>query len=284
MQVENMDNDSNSLNIENDSPDAEPSIEEALLQLNFIIKDYLVKNPSLTVNSLSKRCGVSEPTLRRISKKELKRIPTSTTVLRLLSYISKKDKISDILAAFPGPLSERLGSAVSIISDQNIRTDEIDLSEQLKNPIKYLIYELANNSKGVTLDKVQEMFGAYGEEHLNSLFIDGIVKLKGDHYEVVHKDFCLSLELFKTHFKATADFIKPQNLNNSPHQYSQIFYNCSGSINIAAYSAILKLQRAAIRKITDILKDPKSNGEITAFVIGALDTLDTKSAFELSKQ
>lgn len=266
------------------SLNSEPTIEAALDQLYSIIRDYLDKNPSLTVNSLSKRSGVSEPTLRRICKNELKRIPTTTTVLKMLSYISRKNKISDVLAFFPGPLTEKLSASMSLILDKDVKTEGVDLSKQLKNPIKYLIYKLATNDCGISVDKVHELFGSYGQEHLDALKNDGLLKLVDSTYYAVYENFCLSQEVFKTHFKATADFIKPKNLNNSPFNSSQLFFNCSNSVNINAYNIILKIQRAAIRKVIDVLNDPKSKGNIPLFTIGAVDTLDTLSAYELSKQ
>ncbi len=261
----------------------EPSVDEALEQLYSILEDYMSTHTSLTVNSLSKRCNVSEPTLRRIYKKQLKRLPTTSTVLNLLSHISKKKKIADLITAFPGPLISRLETSMSLITEREL--DETrDLSKQLQNSITYLVYKLAANKCGVTLSKVVELFGSYGEQQIEKLLNENLIKEENGVFKASHPNFFISQEIFTSHFKATADFIKPENLTNSPYKSSQLFYNCSSSINLKAYNAILKLQRNSIQKIAKILGDKESEGNIPVFAIGAIDTLDNESAFEISKK
>ena len=55
--------------------------------LRLIITQYLEKRPQLSVNGISKRCNVSEPTLRRIMSGKVKTIPQITTLLDILTYI-----------------------------------------------------------------------------------------------------------------------------------------------------------------------------------------------------
>jgi hypothetical protein len=51
-------------------------------------------------------------------------------------------------------------------------------------------------------------------------------------------------------------------------------------LNKAAYSKILSVQRAANKKIVQIMQSDESQGEIPSFFLNAIDTLDEKIADE----
>ena len=157
----------------------------------------------------------------------------------------------------------------------------VNLSSKLQDPVRYMIYKLAANRAGVTAAKISELFGLFGSQKLEDLINEDLLVLGGSTYRAAHSNYSLSHEVFTTHFKATADFIKPEKLNTSPQKYSQAFVNMSESINLSAYGSILKVQRAALKKIREIMFDPQNKGEIPAFVVTAIDTISTQSAFEI---
>lgn len=259
-----------------------PSMDEALLNLYTILETHMSMHPNLSVNHLSKKCGVSEPTLRRLHNRQLKRLPTSTNILKLLSHIAKKDRVSELVDFFPGALMDYIKESMTQILESDF-SDVTDLTDQLKNPMAYLIYKIAATNGGITQEKIVQLFGMYGEQQLNRLLEQELIYEEENTFLAKHKKFSLAPEVFKGHLKATADFIKPDNLTNSPYKYSQTFYNMSSSVNINAYAKILKVKRTAIRKIRDILFNEKSTGDIPIFVIGAIDSLDDKSPYEISQ-
>ena len=75
-------------------------------QLSDIIVDYLKSNPRISLNGLSKRCQISEPTIRRIAKKQVKTVPTVSTVIDLLKTISRDDNVGNIIKMYPGPVAD----------------------------------------------------------------------------------------------------------------------------------------------------------------------------------
>jgi len=269
----------NSIRIQN----TEPSVESALEHLYTILDSYMNTHSNLSTNNMSKRCGISEPTLRRIRKRQLKKLPNTTTVLKLLSYISQKNSIHDVLDHFKGDLTSLLRPSMTYVIEKQV-SDVTDLTEALDRPLTYLIYKLAAATKGVSKQKVQDMFGDYGLQEVKRCVNSELIFEEEGVFHAKHKKFTLGPENFVDNLKATANFIKVDNLGSSPFCCSQLFYNCSNSVNLKAYEDILKVNRAAIKKIQAIFSDPKSTGDIPVFAIGAVDSLDTKSAFEISKE
>lgn len=257
-------------------------LQPAFLQLQKILLDYLDSRPNLSLNGLAKRCAVSEPTLRRIRKGQLKTLPEVTTIIDLLCYVSQENNARKIPELFPGPLAEYLKSKAPVL-DLMVKVEvSEELTQTLKDPVKYLIYKRAVNDSGVTLDQVLNLFGSYGEKQLAALIQEGLVTQEGDLYKGENKVFTLSNDVFVEHFKATADFIKPHKLANSSKNLSPGFANYSSGLNKKAYTEVLNIQRKAMNKIRKILFDPNAQGKIPTFVLAAVDTLDSESADEIS--
>ena len=256
---------------------------DVLSHLQEVIELYLSDHEHLTINSLSQRCGVSEPTLRRIQSNQVKTIPNDTTILKLLSYISKKTSISDIVDYFPGPLKNFFKAKVVPPHTKKTQFLEasIDLSNRLKDSVKYMIYKLSSNAGGVSEEKVSELFGQFGIQKLEELANEELVLYKDGKFTAKYENYRLSDDRFVDNFKATAGFIKPNKLNTSPYESSQIFCNVSGAVSLKAYQEILKIKRKAVKKIREIVFDSENVGAIPVFVLGAVDTLDYKSAFEI---
>ncbi len=268
-------------NIESTQQNSEAAlIDSASLQLQNILVRYLQSRPHLSLNGLSKRCAVSEPTLRRIRKGQLKTLPSVSNIMEILRYISQKSEASEIIKFFGGPLEEYLDEKLPQIDTYKKIEVSQHLTQVLKDPVKYLIYKLSVNTEGVGLEKVVEMFGSYGEKQLLSLVQEDLVEKRGPHYFGKIEYFALSHEVFIDHFKCTADFIKPHKLANSKKSLSPHFANSSTGLNKKGYAEVLKIQRAALKKVRKVMADSKFLGSIPTFYIGAIDTIDLRSADE----
>ncbi len=253
---------------------------DVFLQLQSILIDHLKKHPNLTTAGISKRCAISEPTLRRIRSGQVKTLPSVTTIVELLVYISKEDSALKLLHRYPGPLAEYLkDKLVQFECWKEIRYSK-DLSQALKDPIKYLIYKLAAMPEGVASKRVLELFGSYGENSVRTLADDGLLAFTDGRFHALEKSYSLSHDDFVEHFKTTANFIKPHKHAMSARQYSPIFSNYSNGLSKKAYSEVLKIQRAANKKILAILNDKSCEGFIPTFVLNAVDTIDQLCADE----
>ena len=79
-----------------------------ILALQEEISTFLNKNKNLSLNALGQKCGVSEPTLRRIMKGQLKKAPKTTTVIEILSYIHKTKTVSKLIEVSPAALRDKI--------------------------------------------------------------------------------------------------------------------------------------------------------------------------------
>ena len=247
-----------------------------------IVSDYLKKRPHLSVNGISKRCNVSEPTLRRIMSLKVKTLPQVTTLLDILTYIADTQSIREIVAKYPGPVADYLSEGLPHIEVVDKEYSNA-VNETLQDPIKYLIYKLSLNHCGVTVDKINEMFGRHGLQLLDEMKEAGyILQESSGVCRSKVGTFHGSFNNFSKHFKAVADYIKPHTHQNR-RPLNPFFVNCSDSINAEAYEQIARLQRKTQKKISKILADESSKGDIPAFFICALDTLDFRSAYEIDQ-
>ncbi|MFT6071057.1 MAG: hypothetical protein ACJAT2_002710 [Bacteriovoracaceae bacterium] len=246
-------------------------------ELQAVIRGYLDKHSRISLNGLSKRCTVSEPTLRRIMHGQVKTAPTLTTVVDILSTINKEPCIRKLAAMYPGPLADVLSEGFSIFE-----AEELDyvynqkLNEVLVDETSYLIYKMAANRCGLAQSKVRELFGLVGEEKIYSLKKEDLLEEKIErgqvHYHAKIVGFSLDHKLFIKNFQSVANFIKTDQQSGPK---SNLYYNLSESVNEQGRREILRLQKDSLRKIAKILDDEKYGGDIPLFVISAVDDMNS---------
>ena len=166
---------------------------------------------------------------------------------------------------------------------KNLQYSE-ELSAALKDPAKYVLYKLATSEDGVTLEKAVELFGIYGQRQVETLVAEGLLLERDEKYFAKISSFALSHDVFIEHFKTMADFIKPHKHAQANKAYSPIFSNYSGTVSKKSYSEILKIQRAAQKKIAKIISNDDEPGHIPTFYICAVDTIDHLCADEFPDQ
>ena len=73
---------------------SEYEISEVFEQLQNILLCFLEdRGRHMSLYALSKKCTVSEPTLRRIKNNQTKTLPNTSTIIGLLSYIYKEPEV-----------------------------------------------------------------------------------------------------------------------------------------------------------------------------------------------
>lgn len=244
-------------------------------ELKLIIQAYLDEHQRISLNGFSKKCQVSEPTLRRIMSGKVKTTPTLTTIIDILSTISKENRLPELIELYPGIIGDTLKQSFSLLSEETPYEFSTELNELLRDEQSYLIFKLSANSSGVKRDRIKELFGILGEQKLDELISRDLVyeKLVGHDRTVFSRveGFSLSHDLFVNHFKACANYI---NTNTQQSSRNNLFYNLSESVNDNARREILTIQLQALKKIMGILNDDKSRGNLPLFVLSAIDTLE----------
>jgi hypothetical protein len=247
--------------------------------LRSVLQQYLQKRPHLSVNGISKRCSVSEPTLRRIMSQKVKTTPQITTLLDTLTFISQTSSVRAIVAMYPGPIADHLKEAMPYL-DEFDQDYSNEINEELRDPVKYLIYKLALNHAGVSEDKVIELYGNHGLRLLNDMIEKGYIKkTPNQRCRAKVKTNSSSHQDFVRNFKAVADFIKPNKLRHRK-PFNPYFVNMSDSLTPEAYEQIRRILGKTDKKLRKILADPNSKGHLPVFFLGAMDTLDPQSAAE----
>lgn len=246
-----------------------------VIELKQIIQSYLDEHQRISLNGFSKKCQVSEPTLRRIMSGKVKTTPTLTTIIDILSTISKENRLPELIELYPGIIGDTLKQSFGLLSEETPYEFSTELNELLRDEQSYLIFKLAANSIGVKRNRIKELFGILGEQKLDELISRDLVyeKLVGSDRVAFSRveGFSLTHELFINHFKACANYI-----NTSTQQSSRnnLFYNLSESVNESARREILTIQLQALKRIMTILNDDKSRGSLPLFVLSAIDTLE----------
>jgi hypothetical protein len=260
----------------------ERSSQDLLSALQNALQEYLDEKSTRSLNGLSKRCTVSEPTLRRIHKGQIKTLPTATTILDILTTLTGEKNTAKIAQKYPGAISDYLESILPQFQDVVTEYDS-ELNEELKDPIKYIIYKLSSNSSGLKTEKLNELFGRHGIQNADTLVTKNYLFKKENTYFSKIKNFTINQENFVNNFKLVADFIKTQN-PLSKTSLSTILANYSESVSPEAYKEIVGIQKKALQKIRNIMSDEKSKGHIPLFLLLAIDTLDPQPAHELANE
>lgn len=159
------------------NPNQESTPEHFVLSyLRGELETYFGQNERLSLNSLSKRCGISEPTLRRIYKSKVKTLPNITTIFSLLTYLHGCTDLKVLLGKVPKNVSDFLNQKSDFIEELDEVTYSEDLTRSLSDPVRYLVFKLASNESGVCEDKVAELFGQHGVKVAQSMIHEELLR------------------------------------------------------------------------------------------------------------
>ncbi len=251
---------------------------DLLSSLQGVLRQYLDEKPSRSLNGLSKKCAVSEPTLRRIYKGQIKTLPTATTILDILTTLGGEKNTALIAKKYSGAIAEYLDSIIPQAQEFGTEYDS-ELNNELKEPVKYIVYKLSANSSGLRMSKLNELFGRHGLSQAEILIQKGYLQNDNDVLFTKVKDFTINQESFVNNFKIVADYIKTQNPIAKTSLHS-LLANYSESVNPDAFKEIVSLQKRTLQKIRKIMSDGDSKGSIPLFLLLAIDTLDPQPAHE----
>jgi hypothetical protein len=241
-----------------------------LEQLKDLLVTYFRKFPNVSINALAKKSGVGATTLRRILSESLKGDPAPSTVLNVVSAITKERRLSSLLRAFEGPIGEMLRSSFGHFVEENLpHSYSTDLNRELVDWPKYLIYKLASNKCGVSRILLTQILGNVGLKCIGEMFEKGLLYADGDIVHSKEKNFSLDLNLAVKHLPNLLGFYKPNDLDRGHN----LFYTLSESINEDGIKKVKEVQKEAIKKIYAIMNSPYYEGEIPYFTVHCMDTL-----------
>lgn len=244
---------------------------ELIQALQALIRSYMNKNQSLTINALGMRSGIPVTTLRRLVNGEQKSEIAPHSVLNLTSYIYREKNLALLLtkidAAIAIYLQRHFGSF--IFSSEVKAVYEVSLNEELKDFSKYIIYKLASNHSGVDWFSVTSLFGALGRKKAQELMEKNHLYEKEERLHAKDKNFSLDLEVAASLLPELVAFYKPDTIQQGKNS----FFNLSESLTVEAISEIRAIQRECVNKIYTVMSDEKNLGDIPYFTINLSEAL-----------
>ncbi|MBC7429438.1 MAG: hypothetical protein H7336_12545 [Bacteriovorax sp.] len=242
------------------------------LQLREMTAEYLQKHPTLTLNALAQRSGVPATTMRRLMQEEQRSELAPHSVLALVSYLLKEKKISKILKMVQGPVADLLNKCFDqFIFDEKSSDHEMhnDLNTIFQDKISYLIYKLAANKCGTSIEEVKDAFGLMGLKKLNDLIEKNWILAEDARLHARQKNFSVDLALAHELSHALIDLYKPCDVKHGQN----LFYSLSEGMNEEGIKKIKEIEKDAVKKIFDLMNNKSLQGTIPYFALVVSDVM-----------
>jgi hypothetical protein len=253
-------------------------------QLREMITSFLSRHPALTVNALAGRSGVAPTTLRRLIQDESRSEVAPHSVLALVSYLLREKKLSKLIHIVEGPVGELLRKSFDqFIYDEN-ESDHLienELNEIFKDKLNYLIYKMAANQCGVTLEELKDSFGLFGLKKLEELINKGLViQDENGLFHAREKNFSVDLKRAHELTHVLVDQFKPDDV----HKGYGLFYSLSEGLNDKGINEVKKIELEAVKKIHTVMNNKEFIGSIPYFSIVLSDVLGLTPNEELIRE
>lgn len=252
----------------------EHSLEPVTLnqQLRLMTADYLTKHSTLTLNALAQRCGVPATTMRRLMQEEQRSELAPHSVLALVSYLLKEKKISKILKTVQGPVADLLNKCFDqFIFDEKSSDHEMssDLNTIFQDKISYIVYKMAANNCGTTIEEIKNALGFIGLRKLNDLIEKKWIVGSEERLHAIQKNFSVDLALSHELSHALVDMYKPCDVKHGMN----LFYSLSEGMTEEGIKKIKEIEKDAVKKIYDLMKTEDLQGTIPYFALVVSDVL-----------
>lgn len=234
---------------------------------------YLEKHPGLTLNALAQRSGVAATTMRRLMQEEGRSELAPHTVLALVSYLLKEKKISKLLKMTEGLIAQLLNKCFDkFIFDEAASDHEMDqdLNTLFQDRFYYLIYKMAANNCGTSIDEIKNAFGLLGLKKLNELMAKNWILTSSEgRLHAKQKNFSVDLTLAHELSHALLDLYKPCDVKSGLN----LFYSLSEGMNEAGINRIKEIEKEAVKKIYELMNQKELQGEIPYFTLMVSDIM-----------
>jgi hypothetical protein len=197
------------------------------------------------------------------------------SVLALVSYLLKEKKISALLKKVEGPVADLLNRSFDqFIFDEKSSQHEMstDLNTLFQDKTMYLIYKLAANQCGTSVREIKNIFGLIGLQKLQELVDQGQIVADSKDSDRLHakeKNFSVDLALAHQLTHSLLDFYKPRDVA----QGFNLFYSLSEGMNEEGIKQIKEIEKAAVKKIFDLMNDKNLQGNIPYYAVVLSDVL-----------
>ncbi|MBF0297710.1 MAG: hypothetical protein HQK51_03260 [Oligoflexia bacterium] len=249
----------------------EKNSSQLVYELKTLIEVYFKKHPDLSMHAFSKKCYIATSTIRRILTMETREDPAPSTVLGIVSAISKETSIPKLIKMYDGEIGKILEKKYSGIQVEY----SVDLVDILHDREAYIIYKLAANNKGTNRQEIINLLGNIANNKIDDL-LEQKVLFEDNKRLFAKKGISLPEDLSLRHLPELLRFVN----KGSVFINKSLYLNLSQSISKDAYMEIGKIQSDAARKILSIVNNNDNVGEIPFFFISIIDTMEAPTASE----
>ncbi len=241
--------------------------------LRSAIDRYLDGHRNRSLATLSRASGVSYTTIRRLYQREGN--PTAEPVLKIIdAALSNEEKIEFINRHYPEIASTVNRFQASAYSPKSSRQETLK-TFYVRDPHNFIL-NLAHNDLGTTADTVKRLAGERGLEALDELVEQEILErevIRGTSIYKLAPMLSLDCGMALAQMRLSADQFDRSLIGTKA---ARLFHG-TASLNQFALEKIHDILSTAIRDIVAVKDDPKSSGEIPAFVDMMMNVYD-KSA------
>jgi len=238
--------------------------------LRTLVRDFLAKHKSLTIQALASRAQVPVTSLRRLMQEESKSDVAPHTALNLCAYILREKRVGKLMQLLPAELAGFLQGHFGgfVFDGAESRVHSPDLNEAMKDRTTYFIYKLAANRTGTTLMEVAELFGRTGQRRSEEMLAEGLLRESDGRLLAADQDFSLDLHVAAGHLPELVKFYKPEAVGRGRN----LMYSLSESLNEDAIRRIKDIQRDAVKQTHAIMRDTEAHGDIPYFTLNLCET------------
>lgn len=229
------------------------------LEIQKVISSYLLKNPNLSLRSISQRDQeLSREYVRRLANNEITADKLdSDKVLRLLSVISNKKKLQEVIFYFEGPISNYLAHAFHF----NLEINPELSNEEILNIItsskeNCIVFTLCSSENGVSFEMLKNTLGTSGLRVAENLTAKKILERSENGYKAIDRaDLFPDLNSSYKMAKFFMDYYNP----NQDFSYLNYLILITGELNNLGMQEKQKLTREFHVNILKIYNNKKFN-------------------------
>ena len=167
------------------------------------------------------------------------------------------------------------------IFDEKSSDHEIsnDLNTIFQDKFSYLIYKLAANKCGTTVEEVKNALGLVGLKKLNDLIEKNwiLANTMDDRLHARQKNFSVDLAIAHELSHALIDLYKPCDVK----QGLNLFYSLSEGMNEEGIKKIKEIEKDAVKKIFDLMNCENYQGTIPYFALIVSDVMGPSPCNEM---
>ena len=230
------------------------------------IISYFESHPYESIPSLSKKTGVSQPTIRKLKKGETMNKPNPSTFIKIMNVTSPDKEIHELIQESDEGCKQYLNQHFSHFNHQLESTE--GFKQLLQDNVKFIVLTLAGHHSGVTKEEVQATYGYVGILAMVDLEKEDFIKFENNKWfqnkEKVDMDALKRSVSAITHLNEYID--EKMNPFSRSHSKSQ-------KMSPAGCKKLCKAQEAFERSIEKIMSDEKNFGDVPMFSVSALDVL-----------